>query len=60
MLELRLLTKEAKRTRYDFVWMVEGCKLPVLAVGEADRLLRLILTDALRMHGALDFGLGRM
>ncbi len=57
MVELRLLTEEAKQTRFDFVWQVEGCKVPILAQQEGELALRYSLANNLRMHGALDYGL---
>ena len=43
MSELRLLTDAAKRTRFDFVWQVEGCRLPLLAQQDGEQALRLAL-----------------
>ena len=60
MVEMRMLTDAAKQERFDFVWMVDGCKVPIFAQQDCEHALRLALTAALRMHGALDFGLGRV
>ncbi len=53
MIELRLLTDQAKLTRFDFVWGIEGCKVPVLAQQDCERVLRLALWNALADHGVL-------
>lgn len=59
MPEIRMLTEEAKKTRHDFVWHCEGRRyVSVLVVEDGWQALRLALESALRMHGALDFGLG--
>ena len=54
MAEIRLLTDDAKTRRFDFVWTVEGCKVPILAQQECETVLRLGLTSALGEHGVLD------
>lgn len=51
--ELRLLTEQAKRTRFDFVWTVEGCILPVLGIEMCYRDLCHALASALGDHGEL-------
>lgn len=56
MIEMRLLTDEAKRTRFDFVWTVEGCKVPIMAVWEGEHNLRLALESMLYKW---QFSLGR-
>lgn len=57
MSELRLLTETAKRTRFDFVWTVEGCKLPLLAQMEGEQALRQALDGMLYKW---QFCLGRL
>jgi hypothetical protein len=60
MVELRLLTEEAKQTRFDFVWGVEDCiGMALLSVCEGEQVLRYAIESALQMHGQLDFGLAR-
>ena len=47
MVELRLLTEKARQTRYDFVWSVEGSKIPILEIDPAERALRTALEGML-------------
>lgn len=56
MTEMRLLTDTAKRTRFDFVWGIEGCKVPLLAQIQGEQALRLALES---MIYKWQFHLGR-
>ena len=57
MAELRLLTDAAKRTRFDFVWQMDGCRVPLLEQQECEQALRLALD---MMIYKWRFGLGRL
>jgi hypothetical protein len=53
MVEIRMLTDEEKKTRFDFVWSVEGWPWIWYGQKEAELALRLALTSALSEHGVL-------
>lgn len=53
MIELRMLTPEAAKTRFDFIWQVENCSAPFLVVLDGERILRQALTSGLDDHGVL-------
>jgi hypothetical protein len=55
MSELRLLSAGAASTRFDFVWTVDGLRLPLLGITEAEPVLRHALMSALDDHGVLSW-----
>ena len=53
VVEGRMLTAEAARARFDFVWTIEGCLLPLVGITVAETALRHALEGALGDHGPL-------